>query len=267
MGEVADQVPPTTTGVKRFLVQLMHRLVPTYLKPRSWAEYLLLKQSAGRVLDGPFKGMRFFELRRGWFWPARVMGTYELEIRPAIEHLVSGDYSRFVDVGAGDGYYAVGFALRRPEARVIAFEAEKQMHREIEDLGRMNWVEDRIQIQGFCGPTELAAALGNEEARTALLIDCEGFEVELLDPRQVPALAKTTVLVETHELLRAGVEKTLRQRFEESHDITVYHSRPRTRTDLPVKSWLLSRYLVNSATEYRSGPQSWWLMVPRMAAR
>src|SRR5438105_426555 len=71
------------------------------------------------VLDGPFRGLRYpsaSSLHSGLL--PKLLGTYEAELHGPIEHLLkSRTYGAVVDVGAAEGYYAVGFALRCPEAR------------------------------------------------------------------------------------------------------------------------------------------------------
>ena len=81
------------------------------------------------VLSGPFKGMRY-PLRssgQGGLLP-KLLGTYERELSPAIERLISDRPTLVVNVGAAEGYYAVGLALRAPQAQVIAFEMERPLH-------------------------------------------------------------------------------------------------------------------------------------------
>ena len=51
-----------------------------------------------------------------------LLGTWELELTEIWERILANDYSLMVDVGAAEGYYAVGMNLRKPNAEVIAYE-------------------------------------------------------------------------------------------------------------------------------------------------
>jgi len=50
-------------------------------------------------------------------------------------------------------------------------------------------------------------------------MDCEGAELEILDPVQAPNLEYATILVETHDCIRAGIANTLVDRFRDTHSI------------------------------------------------
>ena len=54
----------------------------------------------------------------------KLLGVYERELNPYIEQACALNFPLIVDVGAAEGYYAVGMALRNPSARVIAFEMD-----------------------------------------------------------------------------------------------------------------------------------------------
>jgi hypothetical protein len=55
--------------------------------------------------------------------------------------------------------------------------------------------------------------------RPLLILDCEGAEIDLLDPEQVNDLAKCSILVESHDCINAAITATLTQRFSHTHDV------------------------------------------------
>jgi hypothetical protein len=54
----------------------------------------------------------------------KLLGVYERELHDAVEAAVRAEPELIVNVGADDGYYAVGLARRCPSATVHAFEAD-----------------------------------------------------------------------------------------------------------------------------------------------
>src|SRR3954454_22153756 len=54
----------------------------------------------------------------------KLLGIYERELHGAIEAAIRAQPDVIVNVGAADGYYAVGLARRLPAATVIAYEAD-----------------------------------------------------------------------------------------------------------------------------------------------
>ena len=80
----------------------------------------LAKLTDHRVLAGPFAGMRYsrecivpFSSSGGVL--QKLIGAYEHQCHPVIEKALRRGYSRIINIGAGEGYYAVGFGLRLAE--------------------------------------------------------------------------------------------------------------------------------------------------------
>jgi hypothetical protein len=213
-----------------------------------------------QILHGPFAGMRYDARAYCSAILPKFLGTYELEIAPAIEAVAAGDCDAIVDIGAAEGYYAVGLALRVPAARLVAFEMYPPARALLGRLARRNGVAERVAIRGECTIEALAEALDGAE-RPAVVCDCEGAEDVLLDPGRVPALRRAIVLVESHEGMVAGVNDRLRDRFEASHDVTLIPSRPRTVADLPTGSNLDPDEAAAAMDEQRDWAE-WFLMTP-----
>lgn len=268
-----DAIPEGVRGSKRLLLRIYHGVVPHWLRPRNLARYQVLDASRGQIISGPFQGMRYFMESRGYGSFAQILGTYELEIHEALNRLATRPFLRIVDIGAGDGYYAVGLARQHDSAVVHAFEANEAMAPVIRELARMNGVAERIVTHGACTPESLAEAIGDPPESTLVFMDCDGCEAQVLDPSVVRSLQRTTILVETHGALVPGLKAELLRRFEPTHRITRYPLRRRARADLPIRSRVLDRWLLSLTDEHRGmayvrpeiDRQEWWLMEPRGA--
>jgi len=219
------------------------------------------------VQDGPFKGMVYprFAVGRGELVVAQLLGAYERELQDPIREVISHRYASIVDIGASDGYYAVGFARACPEATVTAFEMNPFPARVCRALAAANGVADRIRLRGRCDLEELRAL---PDAETFVLSDCEGCERELIDPDAVPLLRSASLIVELHELAAPGIEKLIRERFEKSHSIRIIHTEPRHIADYPL---LLDvpgvSYMDREVglSEFRPAPMKWAVLEPLMA--
>jgi hypothetical protein len=185
-----------------------------------------------RIAQGPFEGMGYAPPATSRTVLPMLLGTYECELNPAVEEICRAGCDRIVDIGAAEGYYAVGMALRNPGVSVTGFEMNPSVRFYLRRLARRNGVRERIRILGECTTAGLDAALAGAR-RPAIICDCEGAEDLLLDPGRVPGLSRALILVETHEGMVVGVEDHLRERFAPTHDVEVIRSRPRTRDDLP----------------------------------
>jgi hypothetical protein len=217
------------------------------------------------VLAGPFAGLRYLPGSVGSVHFAKLLGTYELELRPQIEELIALAPEVVINIGAGEGYYAVGLAARLPGARVIAFETDAGGRHMIGQMAAFNGTGVRLDIRGHCSLSDLVDALPRT-GNPALIIDAEGAEGELLDPEKIPALARTTMLVEVHDFV-APLGDLLRRRFAPTHSIEEIWSRPRTALDLPPQIRLMALTpwrirAVNVMDEKRPRPMRWFWCQP-----
>jgi hypothetical protein len=186
------------------------------------------------VLAGPFRGLRYPALASwGSAFLPKLLGTYERELHPAIERVSHRPYNLIVDIGAAEGYYAVGFALRMPQTPVIAFEIDAAARGMLARVIEHNAVQSRVTLAECCDGEQLL-----ELARRGpgfLLSDCEGCEFELFQPAQVLALAGWDLLIETHDSLRHNITRQLVARFRRTHRVTSIKPRQRTAADFPLR--------------------------------
>ena len=77
---------------------------------------------------------------------------------------------------------------------------------------------------------------------TCFSSDCEGGELQLLDPEQVPGIQGCDVIVECHDFLDASITSTLRQRFAATHDVELIR-RGRGIQPFPVAALAIDRSL------------------------
>lgn len=167
------------------------------------------------VVGGPFEGLHYGETKAccSMLFP-KLLGTYEHEIERIIYSSLADRHELVVDVGAADGYYAVGFAVKSEGSKVIAFEQDVRARRELGKLAELNGVSERIQIRGKCGSPEL---LKLPPKRGLLIVDCEGFEEDLLSPEVIEHLKTWNFIVETHDGYSADITKRLADRFSGTH--------------------------------------------------
>lgn len=219
--------------------------------------------SGDRVMSGNFRGMRLMGLPVA----PELLGTYERELSDVVRELVQRSFGRVVNVGARDGYYAVGLALLLPHAQVWAFEWDDEARGTLAETARANRVADRVQVRGYCDAPALAVALA-EGTGVLLVCDIDGGEVPLLDPALVPALTRATILVECHGPPKPPSEPLLVMRFLPTHDVRRVALEARLLAQLPsgvAEPWRSRMPATMEALlqEHRIVEQSWLLLTPR----
>ncbi len=208
------------------------------------------------ILSGPFTGMKWPAAEHPKSYSAQMLlGTYELEIAPWMEDVCNASYDLIIDIGAAEGFYAVGLAMRNPDTPVIAYETEKAKHDTIRLTARANACSN-IQLKGFCGSEELKAAT-NENSKVLAIVDVEGAEDTLLRTDLIPALKLMDLIVETHDSIVPGISDELTDRFKDTHTINRTDAKPRQLADAPDGIQLPDELMHVAMDEFRSMPQTW----------
>jgi len=167
------------------------------------------------VISGPFEGLSYgnLEAHCSALHP-KLLGSYEMELIPTIRDAIDRKYATIVDVGAAEGFYAIGLALKIPGAKVIAFEQEEDARGELAALAALNHVAERIEIRERCEPQDLAE-IGIEQG--LMILDCEGYEENLLSTEMISTLKSWDFLIETHDGISPEVTMRLEERFSKTH--------------------------------------------------
>jgi precorrin-6B methylase 2 len=210
--------------------------------------------------EGPFAGMTYVAAATEGALAPRLIGAYERELHPHILAFAAQGFDCVIDIGCAEGYYAVGLARLMPAATVQAYDINERARAACAQLAAANGVGDRVVIGELFTPADFAGFAGR---RCLVMVDAEGAEDDLLDPAVSPALSGMSLIVETHDLFRAGVKDRLLDRFAATHDITVVGHAPNT---TPLPPWLealnhMDRLM--AVWEWRSGPTPWLVMRPK----
>lgn len=224
----------------------------------SWAK--------GKVQTGPFKGMRILQASSwgdGDLCP-KILGTYEAELHSCLNIWAKTPPETVVNVGCAEGYYAVGLTKLIPGAVTCAFDISQVAQDICRRNAALNQVQDRLIVGGLCSQKSLRKILATS-GRTVVVCDCEGGELELLNPAAIPDLRRCDILVECHDFVNRSISPTLIERFKASHCIDIIPEGPRdpNRFELLRRMPSLDRWL--AICEFRPEFMTWMLMRPKSA--
>jgi len=220
----------------------------------------LYSSGGAMVRSGPFCGMILLNRYSEGNVAPKLLGSYEQELHPVIERCIETPYDCVVNIGCGDGYYAVGMARRMADCEVLAYDLREDRQELTRDTAEENGVRDRISIGGECGATELSALAGKH---VLIICDIEGGERELLDPEAIPALKGFDIIVELHEVMNKELPEEILSRFSESHEIERLGHQERNPNAFEeiLKASQLDQWL--ALWEGRQGPTPWAFMRAR----
>lgn len=187
-----------------WMSQHVLRVSPDFVQHRYLLSERVCREFDYTVQEGPFRGLK---LDPASYWSAAdrgamVLGQYERQVLAELSRLASPD-GLLVDVGAGDGYYAVG-ALRGGLVRsTVCFEMSEQGRAAIRSNAETNGIASGdLTILGTATTTfldDLPPTAWESSTRVLLLMDVEGAEFDLLSRQNLERMHDFSIIVELHE--------------------------------------------------------------------
>ena len=177
------------------------------------------------VAEGPFKGLVYPNLQsHGSSLLPKLLGTYESELHSTFLKWENTGFNRIVDIGAAEGYYAVGLAMIFPNSRVSAYDTSREARELCKQMAETNGTLDRTGIYETCTATTL---LDEDFSGGGLIIcDYEGYEGELFDEDVATHLKNCHLIVELHDSPRDGdkIRSKLLPLLSKSHSVSLITS-------------------------------------------
>ena len=202
----------------------------------------IVLETQGEVASGPFKGMKLIldnSSAGGIDTAAKLLGIYEQQLHPTLQAFARNTYKAIINVGCADGYYAIGLSRLFPEITSYAYDPDQTAQVVFRNASRSNAVDARVVLGDYCSSEELTR-LGASHTRTLCVVDCEGFELDLLDERTIAdGLQHSDLIIECHDCIRPGISRTLSDRFSRTHNVNRVFGSTRDFSSLPLL-WKMS---------------------------
>lgn len=261
----------TVAKARTFVGQRVLHVEPDFTQHRYALSERLCEQFDYRIAYGPLAGLQLDP--QSW-WSAAdrgamIIGCYEAQVLRELQRICEGSRS-LIDVGAADGYYAVGAVKAGLVPRAFCFEMSAEGRAVIAANAEMNGVADRIAITGTADSSFLDSIpreFWSQDERSIFLFDIEGAEFDLLTADTLQRLRNSFLIVELHEAKgtspsKADVLMNRAERFFQVDVITAGPRDPNAITELSDWSdddrWLLM-------SESRPFVMRWLLLTPKCA--
>jgi predicted O-methyltransferase YrrM len=261
----------STTWVFRHTPEIARRLTTglvgrmTYVHPKKLAYLKLGCPSV--VLGGVFEGMKYLDRATSSALMPKLVGTYESELVPTLQQLKAAKINTVVDIGAAEGYYAIGLLKFLNASRCICFDTDPKARRMLSQMANLNHVDDQLDIRSECSPSVLNAIIDDVAMSPCLIIcDVDGAELQVIDPIASPRLADCFLIIETHDAVPPGpIVVTLTQLLSATHRVEPIWTQERVSTDLDerVRRCLDGRMTLAVMDEHRPRPQIWLIASPK----
>lgn len=219
-----------------------------------------------KVGHGPFKGLK---LLKTTYWAptdkaSMVLGLYEQGILNEL-NLLKGKYKVLIDIGAADGYYAIGALIGGICEKAYCFELNEEGQSSIRQTAILNDVSSNVTIFGGANNTFYNLIPEFDRNPSILLVDIEGAEFDLLTEDVFSIFKQSIVFIELHDWFykdRNEKIKSLFARFSKTHTAYEISYGSRNPDDFPELADLCDddRWLLCS--EGRAKTMKWLKLVP-----
>lgn len=164
-----------------------------------------------QVRYGPFQRLK---LSKAIWWgttdrAGMLLGLYEQEVLSALASVPVRYRRSFIELGAADGYYAVGVLVNDLFERSYCFEISARGQKAIAANAALNGVSSRVQIHGIAEADFHTVLPESAIDNSVLLIDIEGKEFDILTSKTLERFANSVIIVELHDHFFADAQQRL----------------------------------------------------------
>jgi hypothetical protein len=175
------------------------------------------------VKNGPFKGMIYPEYNSsGSALIPKLLGSYERELHTNLLELCKNDYQTIINIGCGEGYYAIGLGLLKPNATIIAYDINAQARALCNKMAELNGIENRVSVKENFNIQDLKNI--EKEKSVLIICDCEGFEKNIFTIENLDAYVNCDIIIETHDFIDIEISSYIKKLFKETHLLNSIYS-------------------------------------------
>jgi len=172
----------------------------------------------GEIAYGIFKGLKI-NIESDWSGTKdigpKVFGLYENQILKWIE---GKEFNLFIDIGAADGYYALGILYSNIASTAVTFEISEKDREICRASAITNNVFDKIIVKGEASSSEIIQVVKSHD-HGLIIIDIEGGEYNLITREVLEAARNYYIVIEIHEIENEEIKLSMFKLCAEFHNI------------------------------------------------
>lgn len=176
----------------------------TVLERRQRISSEVFNRLSGQVKFGHFQGLKL-DPHAAWGkmdYCSMLLGTYEKEIIDEIHNESHTDKKILVELGAADGFYAIGTVFNKRFIQAYCFEMTENGRNTIARNAELNAVANQITIHGYADSNFYSNLTDTNWSDVFILCDVEGAEFEIFDDDCLKAIRGSTIVIEIHHWIK-----------------------------------------------------------------
>lgn len=179
----------------------------------------LVEKIGNRIYFGPFSGLKIPKESFNYLTVSEILGLYESCLHYKFESLINLELENIILVGGNNGYYAAGISYLLNPKLINIYESETMFHPIIKSWFNLNH-GSKFNIKGEATIEEFKHI---DSKIDFIFMDCEGYELELLNPQLFLWQQKTEILLELHPFYVDNLIATISSRFKKTHKIEIIY--------------------------------------------
>jgi hypothetical protein len=192
---------------------------------------------------------------------SKVYGLYENKIQKILAQIKK---PILIDIGAADGFFAIGSLHSKISKHCYAFEQSNLGRSALSKTAELNKVSENITIKGGVNSQNFLSLLPQDIdfSKAIVLCDIEGEEYSFFTDNILKKLEKSHIIIEIHQTRNKNNEIKLMKRIKSKFNVTIITGSENDYSRLPEIQLLndIDRNLI--ACEGRSYIGKWWYLKP-----
>jgi mannosyltransferase OCH1-like enzyme len=208
------------TFLNRIKSKIFRSLPKEYFIYKEYGKSGLILFSDLKVQHGLFKGMKYASPKAlGSSLMPKLLGSYEDILHPFLFEQSKKKFELIINIGCGEGFYAVGLALLFNDTKVLAYDINDMAEEFIKNNTLINNVENRVQFKNdYFDVNESLIALPR---RTFIFCDIEGGELSLFSKENIIKFSDSDLIIELHDFIDFNIKPYIIALFKDSHSIEI----------------------------------------------
>lgn len=179
----------------------------------------LIEKIGNRIYFGPFSGIKIPQEAYDFLTISEILGLYESCLHSRITNLLNQDISNVILIGGNNGYYTAGISCLFNPQIINVYESEAKFHPIINSW----FIKNKLSNVNILGKATIEEFERIESKVDFVFMDCEGYEIELLNPQLFLWQQKTEILLELHPFYKDNLIAILTSRFKKTHKIEIIY--------------------------------------------
>jgi len=193
---------------------------------------------------------------------SKIYGFYENKIQQKLKDI---NNPILIDIGAADGFFAIGSLKSKICEFCYAFEETKKSRENLFKTAQINNVQNKLSIIGKATKDNFFSLLPSEInfSKVTILCDIEGGEFDFFSDEILKTIKYSNIIIEIHKNHNKNLEIVLLERVKKYFDVSIIIDNDKNFENVSELHTLndIDRNLICS--EGRSYIGKWWHLSPK----